>query len=117
MSNLREDEMATEQNYREYVRAMAEQVVAILREDGVTGPDPITWLEAADLVKGSRWVDQPYYAQRLLLWSACADAVFDAEIPQWHTCMSMGDIYCKAAWFAMVGDVANAASDLWEVLS
>lgn len=30
---------------------------------------------------------------------------------------SMGDIYCKVAWFAMVADVANAASDLWEVLS
>lgn len=116
MSNLREYEAATEQNYRDDVRTMAEQIVAELQRDAVSR-DPDMWHEAAGMVSGSRWVEQPYYAGRMLLWSACADAVFEAEISQWHACVSMRDIYCHAAWHAMVGDVANAARELWEVLS
>ena len=93
----------TEKNYRDAVSEIAREALA-LGEDG----DPVEF--ARESVDGSRWVFITYRARHVLQWSDHEDAIFDEVGIEGAS--SMGELYTRAAFYAMLADVLERIGEL-----
>jgi hypothetical protein len=98
----------TEKNYREDVQALAREVLERVRDEGADESDALH--EAVD---GSCWVIYTYRARHVLMFSRNEDAAFDTMGAEFLSgAETMGEIYTRAAFWAMHQDVTDALHEL-----